>query len=126
MQSQVALSTTEAEYISLSSALREVIPLMDLAKELRDKFNFDIFCSEIDVFCHAFEDNLGALEIAKLPKMRPRTKHINICYHHFRERVRRGEIKLHAISTDDQVADMLTKPLPQNTLWKHRKSVIGM
>ena len=88
IQSQVVLSTTEAEYISLSSALQDVIPLMDMAKELWDKFDFDIFCSNIDVFCHAFEDDSGALEIAKLPKMHPRTKHINICYHHFRERVR--------------------------------------
>ena len=44
MQSQVALSTTEAEYISLSSALQDVIPPMDLAKALWDKFIFDIFC----------------------------------------------------------------------------------
>ena len=51
MQLQVALSTTKAEYISLSSALRDVITQMDLAKELWDKFNFDIFCSNIDVFC---------------------------------------------------------------------------
>ena len=91
---------------------------MDLAKKPWDKFNFDIFCSNIDVFCHSFEDNSSALEIAKLPKMHPRTKHISICYHHFRERVRGGEIKLHAISTEDQVTDMLTKPLPQNSLWK--------
>ena len=122
MQLQVALSTTKAEYISLSSALQDGIPLIDLTKELWDKFNFD----NIDVFCHAFEDNSGALENIKFPKMHPQTKHINICYHHFREHVKQGKIKLHTISTEDQVADMLTKPLPQNSLRKHWKSVLGM
>ena len=53
MQSKVALSTTKAEYIYLSSALWDVIPLMDLAKEQQDKFNFEIVCSNIDG-CHAF------------------------------------------------------------------------
>ena len=50
MQPQVALSNTEAGYISLSSALQDVISLMNLAKKLWDKFDFDIFCSNIDVF----------------------------------------------------------------------------
>jgi hypothetical protein len=42
------------------------------------------------VHCKVFEDNEGAIEIAKVPKMRPRTKHLNIKYHHFREEVRKG------------------------------------
>jgi hypothetical protein len=37
------------------------------------------------VHCKVFEDNAGAIEIANVPKMRPRTKHLNIKYHHFRE-----------------------------------------
>ena len=72
-----------------------------------------LLCSNVDVFCHAFKNKSSALKLAKLPKMHPRTKHIINCYHHFRE-VRQGEKKLHTISTKDQVADMFTKPLPQN------------
>ena len=113
MQSQVALSATKAAYISLSFILQDVIQLRTFARELRDKLNFDIFNSNIYVFCHAFEDNSIALEIA------------NICYFHLREHVRQGEIKLHATTAEDQVADMLNKPLPQNSLQKHKKSVLG-
>ena len=45
------------------------------------------------------EDNSDALEIAKHPKMHSHTKHINICYHHFRQCIGKGEKKLHTIST---------------------------
>ena len=70
------------------------------------------------VFCKAFEDNRGTLELAMVPKMRPRTKHINIKYHHFREHVRLGKITVLPIDTKDQVADLLTKPLIQNLFLK--------
>jgi hypothetical protein len=45
--------------------------------------------------------------MAKVPKMRPRTKHINIKYHHFHQHV----LLIHAVSTENQVADIFTKPL---------------
>jgi hypothetical protein len=53
--------------------------------------------------------------LARLPKLCPRTKHINACYHHFCEHVRIGLIKILPVSTDDQTADILTKPLAQNS-----------
>ena len=116
----------EAEYISLSTAIRDTIPLMLMARELREKFNIDIYCDAVNVYCHCFEDNSSALELARLPKMNPCTKHINICYHYFREYVRQGEIKIYDINNNDQIADMLTKPLQQNLLVKHHKMLIVM
>jgi hypothetical protein len=86
LQTEIALSTTEAEYIALSSALREVIPLMDLVKEAR-QHGFDFPFAPAKVHCKAFEGNSGALEMAQTPKLRPRTKYINVKYHHFREHV---------------------------------------
>ena len=104
------LSTTEAEYISLSSALRQVIPVMDLLEEMRAQgIISETFAPT--VFCKAFEDNSGALEMARMPRMRPRTKHINCSYHHFRSHVATGKITIHAIATEDQIADLWTKPL---------------
>ena len=47
--------------------------------------------------------------------MRPRTKEINVIYHHFREYVRLGMIEIYPIFTNDQVANMFTKPLNHNT-----------
>jgi hypothetical protein len=75
LQSQVALSTTEAEYIAMSQSLRYVIPVMNLLQEMRER-DYQVICTKPHVYCKVFEDNSGALELAKLPKLRPRTKHI--------------------------------------------------
>ena len=124
LQSQVALSTTEAEYIAMSMALRDVIPVMELLDEIKSR-NFQVICTHPIVYCKVFEDNSGALELARLPKLCPRTKHINVCYHHFREHVRVGLIKVLPIGTEDQIADALTKPLAQNSFCKHRRFICG-
>ena len=113
LQTQIALSTTEAEYIALSTALREVIPLLALFEEMKVN-GIPLFHTIPVIHCKAFEDNLGALEMAKSPKMRPPTKHINIIYHHSREQLHTGSIQLHSISTNDQLADICTKTLPQD------------
>jgi hypothetical protein len=124
LQSQVALSTTEAEYIAMSMALRDVIPVMNLIEEIKSK-GFQVICTKTYVYCKVFEDNSGALELACLPKLRPRTKHINVCYHHFCEHVRKGLIKIFPIDTKDQIADALTKALAQNDFTCHRKFMCG-
>ena len=124
LQTQIALSTTEAEYISLSQSLRDTIPLMNLTMELHNQ-GFKGEYSQPIIHCKAFEDNSGALELAKTPKMRPRTKHINLVYHHFRYHVLTGAISVHPIDTKSQLADLLTKPLDQNLFQKHRKDILG-
>jgi hypothetical protein len=78
----VALSTTEAEYIAMLQSLRDVIPIMGLVQEMRE-CDFQVICTAPYVYCKVFKDNPGALKLAQLPKLRPRTKHINMCYHHF-------------------------------------------
>ena len=77
------------------------------------------------VHCTVCEDNSGALELARLPKMRPRTKHINQSFHHFREYVERQEVQVQATPTEDQLADILTKPLPETSFAQHRQSIMG-
>ncbi len=124
LQSQIALSTTEAEYIAMSQSLRDVIPVMNLLQEMRER-DYQVICTEPHVYCKVFEDNSGALELARLPKHRPRTKHINVCYHHFREHVRKGLIKIFPIDTKDQIADALTKALAQNDFQRHRRYMCG-
>ncbi len=63
-------STTEAEYITMLQALRDVIPVMNLLQEMRER-EFQVICNEPYVYCKVFEDNSGALELARLPKLRP-------------------------------------------------------
>ena len=120
LHTQVALSSTEAECISLSQSLRDAIPIINLVKEMQKKY-ISTISSIPSVYCKALEDNSGALEISKSPKMRPRTKHINLVYHHFREHVRTWLIQLLPISTTSQVADIYTKPLSRDLFTKFRK-----
>ena len=74
--------------------------------------------------CKAFEDNVGAIELSRLPKMYPKTKHVNVSYHHFHNNVANGSKAVHHIPMTDQVADLLTKPLPQNQFLKLRKALM--
>jgi hypothetical protein len=124
LQTEIALSSTEAEYIALSQALRDVIPLMELMKEMTAR-GFEVGNVKPRVHCEVFEDNSGALIMATEHKTRPRTKHIAVKYHHFRQYVENGEITVHPISTNDQCADMLTKPLEKEKFRRHRKKIIG-
>ena len=117
-------STTESEYISLSQALREVIPMMRLLTKLH-AVGFAFHTEIPKMHCKVFEDNSGALTMARTPKMRPRTKHLNIKYHHFREAVHNGLISIHGISTENQWADIFTKPLGDTLFLRFRLAIMG-
>lgn len=111
-QTLIALSTTESEYIALSSALREVIYIMNLLNEIRQR-GFKVNTSTPSIKCKVFEDNRSCIEIATNHKTRPRTKHLSIRLHHFRSFVVSKQITIHHVSTRDQLADIFTKPLPK-------------
>lgn len=100
-QSCVALSTAEAEYVSLAGAAQEAVWLRQLIKDLTKK------CEPVKIF----EDNQSAIAIARNPQFHGRMKHINIKYHFVRECVNNNEIVLKYCRTDEMVADMLTKAL---------------
>jgi len=128
--SEIVLSTTEAEYVALSESLRTVIPLLNIYKECQQRKIVSKH-PQTKVYCKVFEDNSGALEMAKNPKFRPRTKHLNIKYHHFRSWIAQegedtsGKIQIHAIQSSEQQADMLTKAVDQARFVKFRRLVCG-
>ena len=124
LQQEIALSSTESEYTGLSYALREAIPIMELLKEMTNHGFIDKY-QHPTVYCKVYEDNSGALEMATVHKYRPRTKHINVKLHHFREYVDRKEIQISQIRTDEQEADYLTKPVSIEILRKLRMKVMG-
>jgi len=124
MQTEIALSTTEAEYISLSQAMREVLPIIWLMEEARHQ-GIPVLNATPKIHCKVFEDNAGATEIANAPKMRPRTKHLNIKYHHFREEVKKGTISIYHTRTEEQIADIFTKPLLEQPFTKFREKMMG-
>jgi Reverse transcriptase (RNA-dependent DNA polymerase)/GAG-pre-integrase domain len=124
LQSHIALSSTEAEYIALSTAMRDVIPLIELLKEMKHQ-GFHLLSTVPNIHCQVFEDNSGAIELATVQKYRPRTKHINTQYHHFRHYVDKKEVLIQHIGTEEQQADMLTKPLSKPLFLKHRQATMG-
>jgi hypothetical protein len=124
LQTEFALSTTEAEYLALSTALRNTIPIMRMVKEFKEHLGLPMQTIP-KVICKVFEDNSGAIELAKVPKMRPRTKHINAKYHHFRKYVAKGMIVVEYISTQFQLADIFTKNLAVDLFLRFRKGIMG-
>ena len=99
LQTEIALSTTESEYIALSQSLRDVIPLLGLLSELEK-----VIPSKKDtpkIHCTVFEDNKGCIDLVNVPRMRPRTKHIGLKYHHFRKHVLDKTISIEYIDTKE-------------------------
>jgi hypothetical protein len=101
-QSSIALSTAEAEYIAVCYASYEAIWLRKLLTGL-----FDLEMEATTILC----DNQSCIKMTENLVFHDRSKHIEIRYHYIRDMVQRGAIKLQYISTDEQIANVLTKPL---------------
>jgi hypothetical protein len=124
MQPLIVLSTTEAEYIALSTSFCEVIAVVNLINELQSN-GFPVHRSIPKVKCRVFEDNKSCIEIATNHKTRPRTKHLYVRLHHFRSHVVTCTITSEHISTKEQIADKFTKPLPRAQFIKLRDSMMS-
>ena len=123
LQTEIALSTTEAEYIALSQSLREVIPLIQLLKEINEVFPIHLPTPKIR--CKVYEDNNSCISLATKQKFSPRTKHIALKYHHFRSHVNDGTIEVLPIDTKEQTADIFTKPLDESLFLYLRYKLCG-
>jgi len=106
LQTEVALSTTEAEYIALSQSARDLIPMRHLLQELSTATK--LIVGSTIAHSTIFEDNKGCVELASAPRMRPRTRHIGLKYHHFRSHVDLGHLTIQWIDTKNQLADIFT------------------
>jgi hypothetical protein len=101
-QRAVARSTTEVEYRALANAASETMWLSTLFKEL----SFPVKESP-----HLLCDNLGATHLSFIPVNHSRMKHIQIDLHFVRDLVQKGSLQVRHVHTQDQLADLLTKPL---------------
>ena len=103
--------------------MREAIPMITLLQELKNCTSYRK-CNP-KVHCTIFEDNQSTIAIAKSPTMLPRTKHVSLKYHHFRQFMQDGSISIQYVRTDNQIADMFTKPLPPSTFSYLRQKLMG-
>jgi hypothetical protein len=125
LQTEIALSTTEAEYIALSQSMRELIPLRRLLLEIVTEMKLPGVQDSV-VKSTVFEDNNGAIATATAVKMTPRTKHIAVKYHFFKSHVNDGNgITLAKIDTNLQKADIFTKGLASQKFAEIRKLLCG-
>eukprot|EP00253_Pinus_taeda_P014840 PITA_14840 len=105
-QSSIALSIAEAEYVAAASCYTQLLWMMQNLQY------FQITCTPpISIF----GDNISAISISKNPVMHSMTKHIPIKYHFLWEQVLEQKVKLEYVPSKEQVANILTKPLPRET-----------
>jgi len=115
-QDTVADSTTEAEYIAASEAAKEAVWIRKFVSDLGVVPSAS---SPVDLYC----DNSGAVALAKEPRTTKKSRHILRKYHLIRNFVERGDVKVCKVHTDSNVADPLTKPLPQPKHEAHMRSM---
>ena len=113
-QPTVALSSTEAEYRAASSTTCEIVWLRRLLEELG--------CPQTGpttLRC----DNESCIALARNPVFHARLKHIEIQYHFIREKLLDETIDVVYCKTEDNLADLFTKALPQALLRQHSRSL---
>ena len=124
LQTEISLSTLEAEYSALSSSMRTLLPLRSILLEVLSILKLpDNFKSTIN--CRVFEDNNGALLLATKQRITNRTKYFLVKWHFFWGHVRDGSIDIQKIDTQNQRADYLTKGLNRESFERVRKLVQG-
>ena len=106
----VAQSTTEAEYVALAEAVKQSIWLSHLM--------FSLGKQQREVPSIIYEDNRGAISLAKNPGNHGKTKHIMLRYHAVRDAVERREVKIEYRHTGEMIADGLTKSLTSDKIVK--------
>lgn len=102
-QKSVSLSTTESEYIEASQAVKELIWIDRLLKNLDGNISIPLLLM----------DNQSAIKLIKNPEFHKRTKHIDVRFHFVREKYAEKFFNLKYVNTKEQLADIFTKPLPK-------------
>jgi hypothetical protein len=106
-QRTTAISTTEAEIVAASEAARELVWLKRL---------FESLIGQRELPPTVFVDNEAAIKLAHNPEYHKRTKHIQIRHFFVREKVAEGEMMVKKVSSEENIADIFTKPMPKPRL----------
>jgi hypothetical protein len=101
----VALSTIEAEYIAMGACCAQNLYIKQTL------LDYGVVLETVPLLC----DNESTVKIANNLVQHSRTKHVNICHHFLRDHVAKNDISLEGVRTEDQLADIFTKPLDEAT-----------
>ena len=107
-QKSISTSTAEAEYIAAGSCCAQILWMKH---QLQD---YGLSYTKVPIYC----DNQSAIAMTGNPVQHSLTKHISIRYHFIREHVQQKDIEMHFIPTEQQLADIFTKPLPEAVFMK--------
>jgi len=100
----ITLSSTEAEYVALTGAAKDILWIHKLLKEFSFLHNLSL---PTTLYC----DNQGAIRLSKDATFHSRTKHIDVHFHFIRQTITSGDVELLYIPTEKMVADIFTKSL---------------
>ena len=109
----MALSTAEAEYIAVGSCCAQILYMKQTL------LDYGIVLNKVPLLC----DNESAVKFANNQVQHSRTKHIDICHHFLRDHVAKNDIILDGVRTEDQLADIFTKPLDETRFCKLRSEL---
>ena len=111
-QSVVSLSTTEAEFIAVASCACQAVWMRRILEKLSHTQGN---CTTM--FC----DNSSTIKLSKNPMMHGRSKHIDVRFHFLRDLTKEGVVELVHCGTQDQIANVLIKPLKLDLFLKLRE-----
>ena len=124
LQKCATLSTLEAEYVALSDALKNFLPIKRLLSEMLTRIGGHAL-DGATIRATVFEDNQGCYYLATRHQVTNRTRYFLARYHWFWEAYDQREFDVVKCPTDQQVADYLTKQLPRDKFEANRKSLQG-
>jgi hypothetical protein len=112
-QNSVALSTAEVEYIATGACCAQILYMKQTL------LDYGVVLEKVPLLC----DNESTVKIANNPVQHSRTKHIDIRHHFLRDHVAKNDISLEGVRTEDELADIFTKPLDEATFCRLRNEL---
>ncbi|GJS73049.1 RNA-directed DNA polymerase, eukaryota [Tanacetum coccineum] len=114
-QTALAISTTKAEYVSAGKACQQALWMKQAL------IDYGIRLDDVLIMC----ENKGAIDLSKNLIQYSRTKHIEICHHFLRDNVQKGNISIEKVASEDNIADIFTKPLKRE-VFNYSRLGLGM